>query len=384
MGKHQPSYLFSKRGIFYFVRRVPEDLLEHYLTPRIVLSLRTRSATSARAESAQIALKLDQEWKLLRQEELDQRLSRFRIDKPSIEKSSHSPLLSEAMQFYLREKSGTRGEGFERMTERSVGYAIGAMGDKPIDLYSRTDINLFRDQLRQQGQGNSTIRRVFASVRAVMNFCAREHDIDEPKALKSVYLGEEEKQEKRKPIPLPVIRRIQQECYRLDDQSRWVIALISETGMRLSEAIGLHSDDIFLDHEYPHLRLRERPWRSLKTPSSERSIPVFGASLWALQRASEASSKGLLFPHFCTPEGVKNNSASAALNKWMKPRVPNGCVIHSFRHSFRDRLRSLGCPTELIDQLGGWKRIGIGSTYGEGYHLSSSMQWIRKIAQLET
>ena len=31
------------------------------------------------------------------------------------------------------------------------------------------------------------------------------------------------------------------------------------------------------------------------------------------------------------------NSASAALNKWLKPYVPENCVIHSFRHSFRDR-----------------------------------------------
>jgi integrase len=151
----------------------------------------------------------------------------------------------------------------------------------------------------------------------------------------------------------------------------------------LSEAIGLHSEDIFLDHEYPHLRLRERPWRSLKTASSERSIPVFGASLWALQRASEASPKGLLFPHFCTPEGVKNNSASAALNKWMKPRVPNGCVIHSFRHSFRDRLRSIGCPTELIDQLGGWSMSSVGANYGEGYSLESSTHWIKRISSTD-
>ena len=49
--------------------------------------------------------------------------------------------------------------------------------------------------------------------------------------------------------------------------------------------------------------------------------------------------------------------------------VSKGCVIHSFCHSFRDRLREVSCPTEIIDQLGGWASIGIGKKYGNGYQL---------------
>ena len=57
------------------------------------------------------------------------------------------------------------------------------------------------------------------------------------------------------------------------------------------------------------------------------------------------------------------NSASAALNKWLKPRVPEGCVIHSFRHSFRDRLHNAGVQSEIIDQLGGWSSQSNGQSY---------------------
>ena len=32
--------------------------------------------------------------------------------------------------------------------------------------------------------------------------------------------------------------------------------------------------------------------------------------------------------------------------------MPEACVIHSFRHSLRDRLRALQCPLHLIDQIG--------------------------------
>ena len=36
-------YLFQKRGVWYFSRRVPSDLERHYKRSRIVLSLRTKS-----------------------------------------------------------------------------------------------------------------------------------------------------------------------------------------------------------------------------------------------------------------------------------------------------------------------------------------------------
>ena len=45
---------------------------------------------------------------------------------------------------------------------------------------------------------------------------------------------------KRKPIPIENIKEIQQECMSIDDEARWLVALISDTGMRLSEAAGLH------------------------------------------------------------------------------------------------------------------------------------------------
>ena len=32
-----------------------------------------------------------------------------------------------------------------------------------------------------------------------------------------------------------------------------------------------------------------------------------------------------------------------------------GGVIHSFRHSMRDRLREVECPSDIIDQIGGWQ-----------------------------
>ena len=44
-------------------------------------------------------------------------------------------------------------------------------------------------------------------------------------------------------------------------------------------------------------------------------------------------------------------------------------VTHSFKQSFRNRLRNAGVESEMIAQLGGWSRKTVGQGYGEGYGL---------------
>ncbi len=73
-----------------------------------------------------------------------------------------------------------------------------------------------------------------------------EHGIEGRNPSSSIYMPDEV-QEERQPIPLDAIRRIQRDCIAIDDEMRWLLAIISDTGMRLSEAAGLHRDDIILD-----------------------------------------------------------------------------------------------------------------------------------------
>ena len=51
------------------------------------------------------------------------------------------------------------------------------------------------------------------------------------------------------------IKKIQQRCYELDDELRWLLALISDTGLRLSEAVGLAISDIKLDAPTPKIAI---------------------------------------------------------------------------------------------------------------------------------
>ena len=158
------------------------------------------------------------------------------------------------------------------------------------------------------------------------------------------------------------------------------MALISDTGLRLSEAAGLQRDYLVLHHEFPHLIVQAHPWRTLKTFASERKVPLVGASLWAAQRIlSEDLHRVFAFPRYNRTEETNGNSASAALNKWLKSYVPDGCSVHSFRHSMRDRLRAVDCPAEMIDQIGGWSKYTVGQGYGNGYRLRHLYRYMSKV-----
>lgn len=75
------------------------------------------------------------------------------------------------------------------------------------------------------------------------------------------------------------------------------------------------------------------------------------------------------FPSYTNAEGCNGNSASAALNKWLKANFCSDAVVQGFRRAFRDRLRAVNCPTEMIDQLGGWSTTNVGGRYGLGFGL---------------
>ena len=104
----------------------------------------------------------------------------------------------------------------------------------------------------------------------------------------------------------------------IDDDLRWLIALISHTGMRLGEAAGLHLDHIRLNEPFPYIDLKPYPWRLLKTKGSERCTPLVGAALWAAVRIVENGLESkIAFPRYCSEFSCNANSVSNGLNKWL-------------------------------------------------------------------
>jgi integrase len=353
---------------------VPKALLDDYPKPRIVLALKTRHYRDALRQSQILSKRLDDQWFHMQLDAMGLDNVQARVFQTV---KGAAPLMSEATAFYLRLKGDGKDLVFTRAAQRNANVVIEALGDKPINEYASSEAGKLRDVLLNKGLAVTSIKRMFGSIKAIINLAMAEHGIEGRNPFSSIYMPDEV-QEERQPIPLDSLRSIQRDCMAIDDEMRWLLAIISDTGMRLSEAAGLHRDDIILDVSIPYINLQPHSWRRLKTIGSARHIPLIGASLWAAKRIHRNDSS-YAFPRYCDGKICNANSASAALNKWMKPRLKDDAVVHSFRHSMRDRLRAVECPSDIIDQIGGWSASSIGASYGKGYELPVLAKWIKML-----
>ena len=377
MHKNIP-YIRCRDGIFYFVRRVPDDVKSYYSSDRISMSLRTKSNGVAIRATKSICQRLDDYWLGLRLQKMD--IPAIHLVSSNEDSDDSSPNITDALDLYLRLKGQGKDKTFIRTANRNIEYIVKVLGNKSIRSYSSIDASKFRDWLMEQGMSLSTVKRVFSSVKAIINLTIQEHGLDINNPFSKTYMPEIEVKQYRESIPTETIKHIQSLCRDYDDDLRWLVTLLSDSGMRLGEVVGLHKSDINLNCKIPHINLVPHPWRRLKTRSSQRLIPLINESLWACKRILEHNDDSLFaFPRYTSLKGCKANSASAALNKWLKEKLSEDYVIHGFRHSFRDRLRAIECPSEIIDQLGGWSLRSIGQGYGKGYELSVLSKWLLKI-----
>ena len=374
------SYLYKKRGVFYFSKRVPCDVKSYYRSDRIVICLKTKSNVSAIRASKSLYQRLDDYWTSIRLTKMQVPAQHMLVSKPPVNSNSNAPLLSEALSTYLKLKGEGKDKTFIRGANRNIKYVIELLGDLPIDEYSSKDASKFRDYLLYRGLLISSVKRIFSSIRSIINLSISEEGISCINAFSKTYMPENNSVEIRKPIPIKDIRHIQSLCREYNDDLRWLIALLSDSGMRLGEGVGLLKSDINLNCEIPHIRLIPHPWRRLKTKASERYIPLTKESEWACMRILEHNKGSLFaFPKYTSLKGCNANSASAALNKWLKGKLSERYVIHGFRHAFRDRLMAIECPSEIIDQLGGWSLKSVGQGNGKGYELSVLGEWMNNI-----
>ena len=373
------NHVMNREGVYYYIRRVPCDLSDFYTIKRLCFSLKTKSLNTAKRLSRSIEQKLEDYWLGLRLQNLD--IPQIKVSsKPSDTLDQDGVSLSDALELYLKLKGQGKDQVFFRTAKRNIRYVTNLLGDKPLSAYSSKEAGQFRDWLLEQGMGVNTVKRVFSTIRSIINICITEMGLECSNAFSKTFMPSVSNSEGRQPIPQKNIERIKAECHRLDDDMRWLVALLCDSGLRLGEATGLAKDDLVLDHSIPHIKVKPHPWRSLKTVGSEREVPLIGISLWAAKRIKNNGSPfKFAFPRYTNDHFSNANSASAALNKWLKPFVPENCVIHSFRHSFRDRLRNVECPFDIIDRLGGWITSGIGQTYGKGYDLNVLSKWMLKV-----
>jgi integrase len=156
----------------------------------------------------------------------------------------------------------------------------------------------------------------------------------------------------------------------LNEDARFVLYVMIETGLRPSEIVNLREKTIVLNAPIPHVRIIA-DGRRLKTDDSEREIPLVGVALEALK----------LLPHGFPKYHDNATTLSATVNKYMSEnglRPTPDYSVYSLRHSFRDRLVAVEAPDSLIDNLMGHKTYK--PKYGKGPSLELKLKFLEQIA----
>ena len=371
------DYLTTRNGIYYFQRRVPVDVRSHYKSYSIAFSLKTRTRKIALRAASSLSFQLDEYWMTLRVNQLAS--IHCKKLQTSFNNPSSGTSFSDAKDLYLKLKGQGKGESFVAYTERNFGYLIKAVGNKDLMDYAPADGGVFRDWLIKKGLSSSSVKRVFSTIRAITNLAIAEYGLDMRSPFANVYFPELDDIKERLPVSPHDIKLIQRHCRETNDEMRWLLALISDTGMRLAEAAGLALNDIVLDSEIPYINLKPNESRRLKTKQSSRKIPLIGLSLWAAQQVKSEFNGTYAFPRYTKGGKCNANSASAALNKWLKQVASESVTVHSYRHAIRDRLRAVQCPVDIVDAIGGWTASSIGEKYGQGYKLDVLQEWMVKL-----
>lgn len=439
------KYSYARGGTIYFQRPIPRDLQGRYASKLHKVNLRTADIRVAAKMIDALNRELEAEWSLMRgnpeatpktikgqAEELlkkwglspapaqndhdardifyghldakreryaagderlyrenpaDEYLSPAEIKAAQLLAGSVKPTLSDALELYLKVHPKRDDEQFAEGARRVFKTLTDAIGDKPMDDLSRSDAHKYVTAEKARGVKTGTIDRYMNTIRAVIGTWLREKEIDRANPFTRIPIpanGEDAK--KRQPFTEPELRTLLDACKAKDDDVRWLIAILADTGARMAEITGLAMSDLVLDAETPHVVIQPHPWRSLKTTtSSTRSVPLLGHALWAAQRVKEKASKGqrFAFPRYTDAEETRATHASNTVAKWIRGLKIDGKSLehtaHDLRHTMADRLRDVQCPEDIRQAIGGWATKDIASKYGKGYSLRVMADWLAKV-----
>jgi len=251
--------------------------------------------------------------------------------------------LSDALEIYLNGHAKKNNEKFCTFTRRVWNRLIEVIGDKEFEQVTRTDANIFVSMGLDRGSKTTTVDRQVSVINAVFNVVITEKELTKANPflrLRIAGLGEDSKV--RGVFDATQLSTLINECKSKDDDVRWLLALQIDLGCRLAEATGLALGDLHLNQDLPYVSFKAHPWRTLKTKSSTRNVPLVGVSLWAANKIVESAKKGqcYAFPRYTSGSECKANYASDTLNKWIRS-LGIDKTTHGLRHAIRDRLDML-------------------------------------------
>jgi integrase len=290
--------------------------------------------------------------------------------------------LSDAVNLYLKHHSKGDSAKFKAPIFQALNIVKDVLGDLPLESIRRPQAQAIRDAMINAGHKTASIKRRLGVLRTVFAKAIEEHDLSLRNPFEKLSIPKMgDDVEERDDFTSDDLQHIARACVSLNDTPRHIVAALMDTGARLSEIVGLRRSDVFLDAPVPYIFIREdkKAGRTLKTKSSTRCVPLAGMSLWSIKEAMRQTNGEWLFPQYATDGKIKGNSASATINKWLRPMTVGNKPVHSFRHTMETRLRTVGCPEDIMLTLGGWGTQTVARSYGKPHPVEVTAEWIQKV-----
>ncbi len=255
------------------------------------------------------------------------------------------PTLEDAMRVYVAEKlDGTEFEFRKKLrrVERIVANVHAALDPvPPLDQWTRDTAKKVRDHYLSLGLKPASVRRELNTLKGLITcfITEKEAGFENPFRKLDLPRNVEAVSEARYPLPDEVKDQITALIIgkaKKDVQLLW--RLLDGTGARIAEITGLRVQDVTVDGELPHIKIRAHSDRRLKTASSARDIPLVGDALQAAVEAlALAGDSRYLFARYIKPTGP--TTASAVLMKRIREITDDPKhTVHSLRHGMADRL----------------------------------------------
>lgn len=350
---------------------------------------------------------------------------------------SLAPPLSQARDEWFKVKAREGSWSNPRTKDQHLTWTnrfIGIIGDKPIDQYTKADGRKFRDivsslpknmekynvlkglpltaipkkakTLGLEPMSRANVNKYITGVSALWKWISKNYDESPSNPLEGMeYRIKTNPRKERDPFTTEELNTIFRspvftgaKSYKqwrkpgefvMDGSYRYWIPLIGLfTGMRLGEICQMGVEDIREEDGIHYFDIhKRREGMSLKTPHSERQIPVHPdlvkMGFMEYVQKLEAEGQERLFPDLkISSEGYYSKNASMHFQRFFKSigvKHRKNC-FHSFRHCFEDACRDSDIPGEQMDSLQGHTQAGQRKRYGDGYHLqklNESMQKLR-------
>ncbi len=292
--------------------------------------------------------------------------------------------VKEAFALYLSEiavqdqlgKSEAQLAAWKKVKNRAVKNFLAIVGNPPILKITRDDARKFHQHWQRRVAakevGYSAANRDLGNMRLLFASYVDRLGLDLKNPFEGLSFQKPKGRTRRVPFTVEGLQALiaPGALESMNDEARRALMVMIETGCRPSEILNLDPSNICLDAKVPHIKIRHRDGREVKTESSERDIPLVGIALAAMRKQPGG------FPRYVDGE----NSYSQAVLKYLRRKklVPNGEVVYSIRHSFEDRMKAAGFDSEMRMALFGHKSDR--PEYGDGYTLEVTQAAMQRIA----